>query len=93
MVQVAVCRDGELEGAEANVVCSSRTVSAAPFLAETVQLTQGLVINAEGLVRVLDKLVHGKSGVVGLDCIKARSSQRRSRVLRAIRNAPTVSET
>ena len=30
-------------------------------------LVEGLVVNAEGLVRVLDKLVDGEGGIVGLD--------------------------
>ena len=30
-------------------------------------IVQGLVINAVGLVGVLDQLVHGQGGVVGLD--------------------------
>ena len=30
-------------------------------------IVQGLVVDTEGLVRVLDQLVDGKSGVIGLD--------------------------
>ena len=48
MVQVTVCRGGELQGSEADVV-------------------EGLVVNAVGLVGVLDQLVDGQGGVVGLD--------------------------
>ena len=48
VVEVAIRRGGELEGAEADVV-------------------EGLVVEGEALVGVLDQLVHGEGGVVRLD--------------------------
>ncbi len=37
------------------------------FQSSKADVVQGLVVDAVGLVGVLDKLVHGKGGVVGLD--------------------------
>jgi hypothetical protein len=48
VVEIAIVRVLELQGAEANVV-------------------ECLVVNAEGLVGVLDQLVHRECGIVGLD--------------------------
>jgi hypothetical protein len=48
MVQVIVCRGGQLESAETDVV-------------------QRLIVNAKGLVRVLNELVDGESSIVRLN--------------------------
>ena len=48
MVQVAVCRGGELQCTEADIV-------------------QSFIVNAVGLVGVLNKLMDGQGGVVGLN--------------------------
>jgi hypothetical protein len=66
VVEITVRGCGELEGTHADVVQGLRIVSGfpvpIPFPSESY-----LVINTEGLVRVLNKLVNGKGSVVGLN--------------------------
>jgi hypothetical protein len=53
---------------------------------------EGLIINAEGLVGVLDELMHGESGIVGLECLTYQHYSEREN-FHQIRTSITVSET
>jgi hypothetical protein len=53
---------------------------------------KGLVINAGGLVGVLDELMHGESGIVGLECQTYQHCSRRESFHQTC-TSTTVSET
>lgn len=67
VVQVTVRGVGELEGAHADVVQSLFKLLDPFSLPIFSRFISYLVVNTEGLVGVLNQLVNGKSGVVGLN--------------------------
>lgn len=64
VVQVAIGRVGQLEGTHADVVESLYMLG---FALRSPIPSSYLIVNAEGLIRVLDQLVDGESGVVWLN--------------------------
>ena len=63
VVQVTVCWGGELEGSEQTRLDLGEYETVVP----EADVVQGFVVDAVGLVSVLDELMDGEGGVVGLD--------------------------